>query len=45
MVDVSREPLPMATGRRVAGAAAYLLLTVAIGLGLSFAGMAAAEAT
>ncbi|WP_055693069.1 fluoride efflux transporter FluC [Streptomyces prasinopilosus] len=40
----SNELLSMADGRRIAGAAGYLLATVALGLALSFAGAAAARA-
>ncbi|MER6147478.1 fluoride efflux transporter FluC [Streptomyces hirsutus] len=40
----SNELLSMADARRVAGAAGYLLATVALGLGLSFAGAAVARA-
>ncbi|MET8576814.1 CrcB family protein [Streptomyces sp. NPDC005012] len=40
----SNEVMSMADGRRVAGAAGYLLVTVAAGLGLSFAGAGLAAA-
>jgi CrcB protein len=40
----SHEVMAMADGRRVAGAAGYLLVTVVVGLGLSFAGAAVASA-
>ncbi|NYV77692.1 CrcB family protein [Streptomyces sp. UH6] len=40
----SHEVMAMADGRRVAGAAGYLLVTVVAGLGLSFAGAGIAAA-
>ncbi|MFF8594890.1 fluoride efflux transporter FluC [Streptomyces sp. NPDC015220] len=40
----SQELMSMTSARRVAGAAGYLLVTVAVGLGLSFAGAAVAQA-
>jgi CrcB protein len=39
----SHEVLALASMRRAAGAALYLSVTVAVGLGLSFVGMAAAQ--
>ncbi|MGC9378516.1 fluoride efflux transporter FluC [Streptomyces sp. MH13] len=40
----SNEVHSMATARHVVGAAGYVFVTVALGLGLSFAGMAVAQA-
>ncbi|MYU20889.1 CrcB family protein [Streptomyces sp. SID8352] len=40
----SNELLSLTSARRLAGAAGYLLVTLAVGLGLSFAGMAVAQA-
>ncbi|MFJ7232706.1 fluoride efflux transporter FluC [Streptomyces tendae] len=40
----SNEVHAMASAARVAGAAVYVLVTVALGLGLSFTGMAVAQA-
>ncbi|MFH8649953.1 fluoride efflux transporter FluC [Streptomyces tendae] len=40
----SNEVHSMASARRIAGAAGYVFVTVALGLGLSFAGMAVAQA-
>lgn len=40
----SNELLTMSSARRTAGAAGYLLVTVAVGLGLSFAGAGVARA-